>query len=115
MGTLRNCCFESKVAHRNSQALLRVFTLCALQVHTWLLGEEIDLLPTLVLPLAGPEEFDEDDYEKMPADLQYLPPDKEREPDADIRKMLLESLIQVTRGADCRYRFMLRVREIEME
>ena len=28
-------------------------------------------------------------------DLQYLPPDKERETDADIRKMLLEALFRL--------------------
>lgn len=32
----------------------------------------------------------------MPDDLQFLPPDKEREPDADIRKMLLEALLHVS-------------------
>ena len=31
----------------------------------------------------------------LPDDLQYLPPDKTREPDVDIRKMLLEGLTQV--------------------
>ena len=64
--------------------------------HEWLLSEEIDLLSTLLLPLAGPEEFDEDVMDKLPDDLQYLPEDKEREPDPDIRKMLLESLMQVS-------------------
>lgn len=31
-------------------------------------------------------------------DLQYLPPDKQREPDADIRKMLIEAIMLVSRG-----------------
>ena len=65
------------------------------EFHQWLLSEEIDLLSVLLLPLAGPEEFDEDITDKLPDDLQYLPEDKEREPDPDIRKMLLESLMQV--------------------
>lgn len=30
-------------------------------------------------------------------DLQYLPPDKQREPDADIRKMLIEAIMLVSR------------------
>jgi len=49
----------------------------------------------LLLPLAGPEEFDADDMDKLPDDLQYLPPDKEREEDPDIRIMLIETLILV--------------------
>ena len=66
--------------------------------HKWLLSEEVDLLPSLLLPLAGPEQFDEDDMEKLPEDLQYLADDKTREPDPDIRKMLLEALLKVNRG-----------------
>jgi len=45
--------------------------------------------------LAGPEEFSDDEMDKLPVDLQYLEPDKEREPDADIRRMLVEAINQV--------------------
>ncbi|XP_015679424.1 protein HGH1 homolog [Protobothrops mucrosquamatus] len=76
-GTLRNCCFDSR--H-----------------HEWLLSEQVDLLPFLLLPLAGPEELPEDEMERLPLDLQYLPADKQREPEADIRKMLLETLLLLT-------------------
>ncbi|XP_045311589.1 protein HGH1 homolog isoform X1 [Leopardus geoffroyi] len=79
VGTLRNCCFE----HRH---------------HEWLLGPEVDILPFLLLPLAGPEDFSEEEMERLPVDLQYLPPDKQREPDADIRKMLIEAIMLVSRG-----------------
>ncbi|EDQ89296.1 uncharacterized protein MONBRDRAFT_32489 [Monosiga brevicollis MX1] len=81
IGALRNCCFEY-------------------QDHEWLLSPEVDLLPYLLLPLAGPEEFDDEDMDGMPDDLQYLPPDKKRDMDADIRMMLLEALLQLaaTRG-----------------
>lgn len=47
----------------------------------------------LLLPLAGGEEFDEDDMEKLPEDLQYLPSDKEREYDRDLRIMLIETIL----------------------
>ena len=47
------------------------------------------------MPLAGPEEFDAEDTDKLPDDLQYLPPTKEREEDADIRSMLIETLMLV--------------------
>ncbi|KAJ1076225.1 hypothetical protein K5549_018320, partial [Capra hircus] len=80
VGTLRNCCFE----HRH---------------HEWLLGPEVDILPFLLLPLAGPEDFSEEEMERLPIDLQYLPPDKQREPDADIRKMLIETIMLLTATA----------------
>lgn len=35
----------------------------------------------------------------LPVDLQYLPPDKQREPDADIRKMLIEAIMLVSRAS----------------
>lgn len=63
--------------------------------HKWLLSEEVDILPSLLLPLAGPEQFEEEEMEKLPEDLQYLSDDKERDPDPDIRKMLLEALMKV--------------------
>jgi hypothetical protein len=59
------------------------------------LSDAVDLLPKLLLPLAGPEEFDEEDNDKLPIDLQYLGEEKTREQDPDIRKMLLEALTQV--------------------
>ncbi|KAJ7338265.1 hypothetical protein JRQ81_011009 [Phrynocephalus forsythii] len=77
VGMLRNCCFD----HRH---------------HEWLLSEAVDLLPFLLLPLAGPEEFPEEEMERLPLDLQYLPPEKQREPDPDIRKMLLEATLLLT-------------------
>lgn len=67
-----------------------------LEYHEWLLGDEVDILPFLLLPLAGPEEFPEDEMERLPVDLQYLPPDKQREEEPDIRKMLLEAIMLLT-------------------
>ncbi|XP_058899332.1 protein HGH1 homolog [Kogia breviceps] len=80
VGTLRNCCFD----HRH---------------HEWLLGPEVDILPFLLLPLAGPEDFSEEELERLPVDLQYLPQDKQRDPDADIRKMLIEAIMLLTATA----------------
>ena len=71
--------------------------------HEWLLSDAVDILPHLLLPLAGPEEFPEDDMEKLPPDLQYLGDDKQREADPDIRKMLLEALLQVGKKPGGRY------------
>ncbi|XP_068451976.1 protein HGH1 homolog [Clinocottus analis] len=77
VGTLRNCCFDH--AH-----------------HEWLLSDAVDVLPFLLLPLAGPEELTEEENDGLPVDLQYLPEDKRREEDPDIRKMLLETLLLLT-------------------
>ena len=60
----------------------------------------MDLLPVLLLPLAGPEEFSPDEMDKMPLDLQYLPDDKQREQDPDMRRMLVEAIAKV--GPDMR-------------
>lgn len=76
VGTLKNCCFEE-------------------EYHEWLLSEEVDILPRLLLPLAGNEEFDDEDNEKLPLELQFLPEDKLREEDPDIRFMLIEALTQL--------------------
>ncbi|XP_029287734.1 protein HGH1 homolog [Cottoperca gobio] len=77
VGILRNCCFDH--AH-----------------HVWLLSDAVDILPFLLLPLAGPEELTEKENDGLPVDLQYLPEDKKREEDPDIRKMLLETLLLLT-------------------
>ena len=63
--------------------------------HRWLLSDEVDILPSLLLPLAGGEQFEEEEMEKLPEDLQYLPDDKKREGDPDIRKMLIEAIMKV--------------------
>lgn len=77
VGTLRNCCFD--YVH-----------------HEWLLSDAVDILPFLLLPLAGAEELSEEENEGLPVDLQYLPENKRREEDPDIRKMLLETLMLLT-------------------
>ncbi|KAH0956669.1 hypothetical protein HN011_006979 [Eciton burchellii] len=76
IGTLKNCTFE-------------------LEDHEWLLSPQVDLLPSLLLPLAGPEKFDDEDNAKLPIKLQHLPKMKMRESDSQIRLMLLESLNQL--------------------
>ena len=67
-----------------------------LEYHEWLLGSDIDILSHLLLPLAGPEELSEEEMDQLPIDLQYLPEDKKREPDEEIRLMLVETLLQVS-------------------
>jgi len=76
VGVLKNICFDSSL-------------------HEWLFSPDVDVLPFILLPLAGPEEFDDETNEKLPVDLQYLDQNKKREADPDIRTMLLESLAQL--------------------
>jgi len=78
VGTLRNCCFEH-------------------QQHSWLMGEKVDIIPRLLLPLAGPtpEHLTDDEIENLPLELQYLDDEKKMEEDDDIRKMLIEALTQL--------------------
>jgi len=76
VGAIKNCCFDT-------------------DAHSWLLGDDVDLAPRLLLPLTGPEQFDDEDMEQLAADLQYMDDNKSREPDVDIRKMLLEALTQL--------------------
>lgn len=73
---LKNICFDS-------------------EVNQWLLGPSVDLLPTLLKPLCGVEiaNLDDDEMDKLPVDLQYLDEDTQREPDGDIRLMLVETLM----------------------
>jgi len=78
VGTIRNCCFD-------------------IEHHQWLMGPQVDIVPRLLLPLAGPtpEDLPDEDIEKLPVDLQYLDEDKTIEHDIDIRTMLLEALTQL--------------------
>ncbi|KAJ4305100.1 Protein hgh1 [Kalmusia sp. IMI 367209] len=52
-----------------------------------------NLLPYLLLPLMGPEEYSDEDTEGMLDELQLLEPDKEREKDVEIMKTHLETLL----------------------
>lgn len=58
--------------------------------------DEINILPYLLLPITGNEEYDEDDTEGMLTDLQLLPPDKTRDSDPTIIQTHVESLMLLT-------------------
>lgn len=75
-GLLKNICFDTSL-------------------HEWLFSADVDVLPFILLPLAGPEEFDDETNEKLPIELQFLDAEKKREADPDIRVTLLESLAQL--------------------
>ncbi|KAG9202717.1 hypothetical protein G6514_003969 [Epicoccum nigrum] len=59
-------------------------------------GIGANLLPYILLPLMGPEEYADEDTEGMLDELQLLEPDKERESDNEIVKSHLETLLLLT-------------------
>ncbi|KAF2226411.1 hypothetical protein BDZ85DRAFT_191428 [Elsinoe ampelina] len=68
--------------------------------HVTLLGAEsdggLDLLPYLMLPLMGGEEYADEDTEGMPEECQLLGEEKQREKDVEIVKTHLETLLLLT-------------------
>jgi hypothetical protein len=73
--TIKNVCFE-------------------VGVHKALLSRsEINILPFILLPLMGSEEYPDDEADAMPEEIQLLPPDKEREAEFDIIITHLDSLL----------------------
>ena len=72
VGTVRNCCFDT-------------------DHHDWLISDQVDIVPRLVLPLAGPatHTITEEEMDSLPVDLQYLDEEKKVESDVDIRYRLV--------------------------
>ncbi|KAJ3045224.1 hypothetical protein HDV00_011095 [Rhizophlyctis rosea] len=58
-----------------------------------LFDEELNLLPYILLPLSGPEDYTDEEMEGMPDELQLLEGDKKRETDPKLRVKLLETLL----------------------
>lgn len=68
-----------------------------IDAHPMLLDESgANLLPYVLLPLTGPEEYDDEEASGMLPDLQLLPPDKERDSDHEILVTHLETLLLLT-------------------
>lgn len=71
--------------------------------HDFLLSESgANILPYVLLPLAGNEELSDEDTEGMLADLQLLPPDKERDFDPEILVTHLETLLLLSTSREGR-------------
>ncbi|RKO87495.1 hypothetical protein BDK51DRAFT_40559 [Blyttiomyces helicus] len=78
VATLKNCAFDP-------------------EGHGVLLEDsELNLLPYLLLPLSGPEDYTDEEMDGMPDELQLLESDKSREPDDKIRLSLVETLVLLT-------------------
>ncbi|OMJ22517.1 Protein HGH1-like protein [Smittium culicis] len=55
--------------------------------------EQINLLPYILLPILGNEDYDEEDSDGMPEEVQLLDDDKKRESDPQLRLTLIEALL----------------------
>ncbi|KAK3069725.1 Protein hgh1 [Teratosphaeriaceae sp. CCFEE 6253] len=81
---------------------------CAFNVHDHerLLADQADdgvgILPYLLLPLMGDEEYSDEDTEGMLDECQLLPPDKAREKEADIMCTHLDTLLLLTTSKEGR-------------
>ncbi|TVY80559.1 Protein HGH1-like protein [Lachnellula suecica] len=62
----------------------------------FLAEDQINILPYLLLPITGNEEYDEEETLSMLPDLQLLPPDKERDSDPTIIQTHVETLTLLT-------------------
>lgn len=58
--------------------------------------DDANILPYILLPIMGPEEFSEEEAMEMLPDLQLLPPDKQRDNDTSIIVTHLETLLLLT-------------------
>lgn len=70
----------------------------------------VGLLPYILLPLMGNEEYTDEESEGMLDECQLLPPDKEREKQPDIIAIHLETLLLLTTTREARG----RLREIHV-
>ncbi|KAJ3117346.1 hypothetical protein HDU96_007136 [Phlyctochytrium bullatum] len=81
VATIKNCCFDVEDPVVSGGLLL---------------SDELNLLPYILLPLCGNEDFDDDEMEGMPSELQFPESTKKRESDPKIRLMLVECLVLLT-------------------
>ncbi|KAF9244125.1 hypothetical protein BU15DRAFT_71690 [Melanogaster broomeanus] len=86
---IKHCAFQTS-AH---QAILSPDTILVASPPPSVVAPGIGALPYILLPLAGPEELDLEDQEKLPDALQFLPPTKKREADSVLRLTHIETLL----------------------
>jgi hypothetical protein len=67
-----------------------------------LLNSDCNILPKLMLPLAGPEDLTEEEMDGLPDELMFLEPDKKREENGQIRLILVEILLLLCSTRECR-------------
>ncbi|KAK0636952.1 hypothetical protein B0T17DRAFT_587954 [Bombardia bombarda] len=63
---------------------------------------QVNILPYILLPIIGGEQYDEDEMNDMLPDLQLLPPEKTRDPDVNIIQTHVETLTLLTSSREGR-------------
>ncbi|KAI1304473.1 hypothetical protein F5Y03DRAFT_357422 [Xylaria venustula] len=71
---------------------------------------EVDILPYILLPITGNEEYDLEESMAMLPDLQLLPPDKQRDSDPNVIQTHIETLLLLSTTREARE----RMREIKV-
>ncbi|KAI1426532.1 hypothetical protein F5Y12DRAFT_741431 [Xylaria sp. FL1777] len=66
--------------------------------------DDIDILPYILLPITGNEEYDLEESMAMLPDLQLLPPDKQRDSDPNIIQTHVETLLLLSTTREARDR-----------
>lgn len=73
------------------------------QSHSILIfNASVNILPYILLPLAGPEDIPEDEMLELPDELQFLPPEKKREPESAILCIYVECLMLLSTTKEVR-------------
>jgi len=66
--------------------------------------DDIDILPYILLPIMGNEEYDLEETMSMLPDLQLLPPDKQRDSDPSVIQTHVETLLLLSSTREARER-----------
>ncbi|KAL2863100.1 protein HGH1 [Aspergillus lucknowensis] len=95
---------KSTVRRRGVASTLKNVAFQIYSHETLLSQDEANLLPYILLPIMGPEEYTEEETANMLPDLQLLPPDKTRDSDCGIISTHLETLLLLTTTREGRAR-----------
>ncbi|SPN97556.1 related to FAM203 family protein C1020.12c [Cephalotrichum gorgonifer] len=93
---------KSEIRRRGVASTIKNVTFEVSSHPDFLSESDINVLPYILLPIMGGEEYDEDDMLDMLPDLQLLPPDKQREPNPDIIQTHVETLTLLASTRDAR-------------
>lgn len=94
--------YDSKIRREGVASTIKNSLFDTAKHELLLTNEKINLLPYILLPIAGPEEISEDYVFDLPDELQLLPSDKKREPLKGLICIHLESLLLLCTSREIR-------------
>ncbi|KAI9342190.1 hypothetical protein DFJ73DRAFT_797526 [Zopfochytrium polystomum] len=95
IAAIKNCCFDVE-ADATTSSTTTATTTTSTNDRGLLLSPELNLLPYVLLPLADGRDDDDltdDERSQLPDELQFVEPERRREADARLRRMLVETLL----------------------